>query len=57
MYCRGPAVGQARTLEDATTIQEDDIYSALDALADATPAAWLNNELHWLNSAPGQQLD
>jgi len=52
-----PAVGQSRTLEDATVVQEQDIYDALDALADASPSAWLDSELHWLNRAPGRKLD
>jgi pyruvate/2-oxoglutarate/acetoin dehydrogenase E1 component len=52
-----PAVGQSRALEDAITVQEQDIYEALDSLADDAPQAWLDNELHWLNSAPSRQLD
>ena len=41
----------------AITVQEQDIYEALDSLADAAPQAWLDNELHWLNSAPSRQFD
>ena len=52
-----PGVGQARSLEDAITLQQDDIYEALDGLADARPGAWLDDELHWLRHAPGRQLD
>jgi 2-oxoisovalerate dehydrogenase E1 component len=50
-----PAVGQARTLEDAIVVQEHDVYEAMDALADLRPNAWLENELHWLGSAPGRR--
>ncbi len=50
-----PAVGQARTLEDATVLQEADLYDAMDALVDLRPSAWLDNELHWLGSAPGRR--
>jgi len=50
-----PAVGQARTLEDATVLQEADLYDAMDALVDLKPSAWLDNELHWLGSAPGRR--
>ena len=52
-----PAIGQARTLEDAATVNEDSIYDALSALADASPAAWLDNELHWLNKSPSRHTD
>jgi 2-oxoisovalerate dehydrogenase E1 component len=52
-----PAVGQSRALEDAITVQEQDIYDALDSIADAAPQAWLDNELHWLNAAPSRQFD
>ena len=50
-----PAVGQARTLEDATVLQEAELYDAMDALVDLKPSAWLDNELHWLGSAPGRR--
>ena len=52
-----PAVGQSRALEDTITVQEDDIYNALDKMADSAPQAWLENELHWLNVAPTRRLD
>ena len=52
-----PAVGQSRALEDAITVHEQDIYQALDELADASPQAWLENELHWLGAAPTRLLD
>jgi len=52
-----PAVGQSRALEDAITVQEQDIYEALDKLVDEAPQAWLDNELHWLSAAPSRQLD
>ena len=52
-----PAVGQSRALEDDITVQEQDIYDALDALADSRPQAWLDNELHWLSAAPTRLLD
>ena len=51
-----PAVGQARALEDAITLQVEDIAQAIDQLADAQPAAWLENELHWLQHAPSRLL-
>lgn len=51
-----PAVGQARALEDAITLQVEDVVEALDAIADARPAAWLENELHWLHAAPSRSL-
>ena len=47
-----PAVGQARVLEDQITLQEQDIYDAMESLAEAQPQAWLDNELHWLRWAP-----
>ncbi len=50
-----PAVAQSRVLEDVITLQEDDIYDALDRLADARPAAWLQNDLHWLSQAPSRR--
>ena len=50
-----PAVGQSRVLEDAITIQDQDIYDAMSALADARPQAWLDNELHWLRWAPSRR--
>lgn len=43
-----PAVGQARALEDAITLQVEDIAKAIDQLADSKPAAWLENEAHWM---------
>jgi pyruvate/2-oxoglutarate/acetoin dehydrogenase E1 component len=51
-----PAVGQARALEDAITLQVEDIVDALDRMADLQPAAWLENELHWLGRAPSRDL-
>jgi hypothetical protein len=27
----------------------------MDALVDLKPSAWLDNELHWLGSAPGRR--
>ena len=48
---------QSRALEDTITVQEDDIYNALDKMADSAPQAWLENELHWLNVAPTRRLD
>jgi 2-oxoisovalerate dehydrogenase E1 component len=51
-----PAVGQARALEDAITLQVEDIVEAIDAMADMRPAAWLENELHWLQNAPSRSL-
>lgn len=51
-----PAVGQARALEDAITLQVENIVEALDKLADMRPAAWLENELHWLQHAPSRLL-
>ncbi len=51
-----PAVGQARALEDAITLQVEDIVDAIDAMADLRPAAWLENELHWLQNAPSRSL-
>jgi len=51
-----PAVGQSRALEDAITLQVEDIVDALHAMADLRPAAWLENELHWLSHAPSAQL-
>ena len=50
-----PAVAQSRVMEDVITLQEDDIYDALDRLADARPLAWLDNDLHWLGHAPGRR--
>ncbi|TNF30801.1 MAG: hypothetical protein EP329_13315 [Deltaproteobacteria bacterium] len=51
-----PAVGQSRALEDAITLQVEDIVDALHALADERPGAWLENDLHWLSYAPSQLL-
>jgi 2-oxoisovalerate dehydrogenase E1 component len=51
-----PAVGQARSLEDAITLSEDRIRRALIEIATLAPAAWLENELHWLGHAPLQRL-
>lgn len=51
-----PAVGQARALEDAITLQVEDIVQAIDKLADMKPAAWLENELHWMQHAPSRLL-
>ncbi|MGM0577038.1 MAG: thiamine pyrophosphate-dependent enzyme [Myxococcota bacterium] len=51
-----PAVGQARSLEDAITLQEEDIHAALDAMADERPEAWLEDDLFWLRHAPSRQL-
>ena len=51
-----PAVGQSRALEDAITLQVEDIVDAIHAVADLRPGAWLENDLHWLNFAPSQQL-
>lgn len=51
-----PAVGQSRALEDAITLQVEDIVDALSALADERPGAWLENDLHWLSYAPSQLL-
>ncbi|MFO0746841.1 MAG: thiamine pyrophosphate-dependent enzyme [Myxococcota bacterium] len=51
-----PAVGQARALEDAITLQVEDIADAIDQMADLEPAAWLENELHWLSKAPSRGL-
>jgi len=51
-----PAVGQSRALEDAITLQVEDIVDALNALADERPGAWLENDLHWLSYAPSQLL-
>jgi len=51
-----PAVGQSRALEDAITLQVEDIVDAIHTLADLRPGAWLENDLHWLNFAPSQQL-
>ena len=50
-----PAVGQARVLEDQITLQEQDIYDAMESLAEAQPQAWLDNELHWLRWAPSRR--
>ncbi len=52
-----PAVGQSRVLEDAITLQVEDIVDAIDAMADLRPAAWLDNDLHWLERAPSRRLD
>jgi 2-oxoisovalerate dehydrogenase E1 component len=52
-----PAVAQARVLEDAIVLQEDDIYAAIVAIADAAPQAYLDSELHWLRRAPGRAAD
>jgi 2-oxoisovalerate dehydrogenase E1 component len=49
-----PAVGQARTLENATVVTDEGIERAILSLAHAKPAAWLENELHWLGHAPGR---
>ena len=49
-----PAVGQARTLENATVVTDEGIEKAILSLARAKPAAWLENELHWLGHAPGR---
>ncbi len=51
-----PAVGQARALEDAITLQVEDIAAAIDQMADVQPAAWLENELHWMQHAPSRLL-
>lgn len=51
-----PAVGQARALEDVITLQVEDVLLALDQMADLKPAAWLENERHWLAAAPSRQL-
>ncbi len=51
-----PAVGQARVLEDAITLQEQDVYRAMDEMIDLAPAAWLESELHWLSHAPSRAL-
>ncbi len=51
-----PAVGQARALEDVITLQVENIVEAIDQLADMKPAAWLENELHWLQYAPSRLL-
>ena len=51
-----PAVGQSRVLEDAITLQESDIEEAIVSIASASPGAWLENDLHWLNHAPSRTL-
>jgi len=51
-----PAVGQSRVLEDAITLQESDIEEAIVDIASASPGAWLENELHWLNHSPSRSL-
>ena len=51
-----PAVGQARALEDAITLQVEDVLAALDALADVKPSAWLENDRHWVARAPSRGL-
>ncbi len=51
-----PAVAQSRVLEDAITLQVEDIVDALEELADLRPNAWLDNDLHWLSRAPSHQL-
>ncbi len=51
-----PAVGQARALEDVITLQVEDVAAAIDQMADVKPAAWLDNELHWMQHAPSRSL-
>ena len=51
-----PAVGQARALEDAITLQVEGIVKAIEQMADLAPAAWLENEAHWLLGAPSRSL-
>jgi pyruvate/2-oxoglutarate/acetoin dehydrogenase E1 component len=51
-----PAVGQSRVLEDAITLQEENIAAAIIEMAEATPDAWLENELHWMRYAPSRAL-
>ncbi|MCB9735677.1 MAG: hypothetical protein H6745_24065 [Deltaproteobacteria bacterium] len=51
-----PAVGQARSLEDAITLQVERVVDALQELADARASAWLDNELHWLGRSPTYRL-
>lgn len=51
-----PAIAQCRILEDVITLTEEDIYLGLDAIVDQEPAAWLDNELHWLRYAPSRRL-
>lgn len=50
-----PAVGQARSLENATVVSDEAIERMIIDLARAKPAAWLENDLHWLAHAPGRQ--
>lgn len=51
-----PAVGQSRALEDAITLQVEDVVDAIHAMADVSPSGWLANDLHWLAYAPTQLL-
>ena len=50
-----PAVGQSRALEDAIVVQDSDIARELVAITELKPAAWLENELHWLAHAPSRR--
>jgi 2-oxoisovalerate dehydrogenase E1 component len=50
-----PAVGQSRALENATVVMDEDIENAIISMAKSKPAAWLENDLHWLAHAPSRR--
>ena len=51
----------ARNTPDCDPIEDgldtpEDIAAAIDQMADVQPAAWLENELHWMQHAPSRLL-